>query len=98
MAGVRELAGERAHTLLIAVEQYQRGASSRQQPGRGAADANLARGQTGARDERDPARKPPCPRHDVRHCTATVNIFFDVDETIVAYDGSLRPHVREVFA
>jgi phosphoglycolate phosphatase-like HAD superfamily hydrolase len=27
-----------------------------------------------------------------------VNVFFDVDETIVAYDGSLRPHVREVFS
>jgi FMN phosphatase YigB (HAD superfamily) len=27
-----------------------------------------------------------------------VNIFFDVDETILGYDGSLRPLVAEVFA
>jgi hypothetical protein len=27
-----------------------------------------------------------------------VRIFFDVDETILGYDGSLRPNVREVFA
>jgi hydroxymethylpyrimidine pyrophosphatase-like HAD family hydrolase len=26
-----------------------------------------------------------------------VNIFFDVDETILGYDGSLRPLVAEVF-
>jgi hypothetical protein len=26
-----------------------------------------------------------------------VNIFFDVDETILGYDDSLRPHVHEVF-
>jgi hypothetical protein len=26
-----------------------------------------------------------------------VNIFFDVDETIMGYDGSLRPLVRETF-
>jgi hypothetical protein len=26
-----------------------------------------------------------------------VNIFFDVDETILGYDGSLRPHTRAVF-
>jgi hypothetical protein len=27
----------------------------------------------------------------------TVNIFFDVDETLIAYDGSLRPGTRSVF-
>jgi hypothetical protein len=27
-----------------------------------------------------------------------VKIFFDVDETILSYDGSLRPHVHEIFA
>ena len=26
-----------------------------------------------------------------------MNVFFDVDGTIIADDGSLRPHVREVF-
>jgi hypothetical protein len=26
-----------------------------------------------------------------------MNVFFDVDETIMGYDGSLRPHVTEVF-
>ncbi|HEY3059716.1 MAG TPA: HAD hydrolase family protein [Chloroflexota bacterium] len=26
-----------------------------------------------------------------------MNIFFDVDETILGYDGSLRPLVRETF-
>lgn len=26
-----------------------------------------------------------------------LNIFFDVDYTIIGWDGSLRPHVREVF-
>ena len=26
-----------------------------------------------------------------------MNVFFDVDETILAYDGSLRPLVRDVF-
>lgn len=26
-----------------------------------------------------------------------MNIFFDVDYTIISWDGSLRPHVREVF-
>lgn len=26
-----------------------------------------------------------------------MNIFFDVDETILAYDGTLRPLVREIF-
>jgi hypothetical protein len=26
-----------------------------------------------------------------------MNIFFDVDETILAYDGTLRPHVAETF-
>ncbi|MBI4498293.1 MAG: hypothetical protein HY689_10375 [Chloroflexi bacterium] len=26
-----------------------------------------------------------------------LNIFFDVDYTLIGYDGSLRPHVREVF-
>jgi hypothetical protein len=27
----------------------------------------------------------------------TVNVFFDVDETLIAYDGSLRPGTRSVF-
>ena len=26
-----------------------------------------------------------------------MNIFFDVDDTLIAFDGSLRPHVYEVF-
>lgn len=26
-----------------------------------------------------------------------MNIFFDVDDTIIAFNGDLRPHVREVF-
>jgi FMN phosphatase YigB (HAD superfamily) len=26
-----------------------------------------------------------------------VNVFFDVDDTLIAYDGSLRPLVRETF-
>ncbi|MCH7996917.1 MAG: hypothetical protein IIB11_03965, partial [Chloroflexi bacterium] len=26
-----------------------------------------------------------------------MNIFFDVDDTIIAFNGVLRPHVREVF-
>ncbi|MEE9198503.1 MAG: hypothetical protein V3U26_01760, partial [Dehalococcoidia bacterium] len=27
----------------------------------------------------------------------SMNVFFDVDDTLVSFDGSLRPHVREVF-
>ncbi len=34
---------------------------------------------------------------DVRYCTPSMNIFFDVDETILGYDGSLRPLVKETF-
>ena len=26
-----------------------------------------------------------------------MNVFFDVDYTIISYEGALRPHVREVF-
>ncbi len=26
-----------------------------------------------------------------------MNIFFDVDDTLIAFNGALRPHVREVF-
>lgn len=34
----------------------------------------------------------------MRTITANMNIFFDVDETIMGYDGSLRPLVHETFA